>query len=382
MSKTILFTAFEPSGDELAATLIESLLAADGSLRVVALGGPKMQAAGAELLETTTEKAVMGADALSEIRAHRARLKRLKAWLATHRVDALVPVDSPAANWSVCAAVREAHPKARVVHLVAPQLWAWGEGRIKKLRRLTDHVLGLLPFEPDWFGERGVDCTFVGHPLFDDEPANDPAGLPEVDGPRVALLPGSRPHEIQRNARVMLDAIDVATSNRPRPAQVVVGLRTAEDVARFEDATGHGGRITAVVPGRTDDVIQWADAVLAVSGTVTLQVLARGTPQAAVFEVAPWKWQIGRHIVSSRTFTLPNLVHEWIDGTRVIDEHVPSFGDAHALASSLAPLLDADSETRAAQVAGYARVRAAFAGVRFRDAATATLLRQLSTGGA
>ena len=166
-NRDILFTAFEPSGDALAAPMITRLLEQHPGLRVWALGGPKMLAAGADLIETTTDNPAMLLGAASQARAHQQRLKRLTKWLNDHKLAALVPVDSPAANWSICKLVRKTQPAAKIIHLAAPQLWAWAPWRIKKLRRLTDHVLCLLPFEPDWFTARGVRATFVGHPLFD-----------------------------------------------------------------------------------------------------------------------------------------------------------------------------------------------------------------------
>src|SRR5690606_28444482 len=109
------------------------------------------------------------------------------------------PVDSPAANFPVCRLSRE--HGVPIVHLVAPQLWAWGHWRVRKLRRLTDHVLCVLPFEEAWFRERGVPATFVGHPLWAhevDEQAVD-ANLAAFGGAlpgaavRIGVFPGSRP---------------------------------------------------------------------------------------------------------------------------------------------------------------------------------------------
>ena len=205
----ILFTAFEPSGDALAASMITALKQFNPKLEVWAMGGPKMQAAGAQLLEQTTDNATMLLGVASQIPAHRRRLRRLTRWLADHDLTALVPVDSPAANWSICKRVRRAQPKAKIIHLAAPQLWAWAPWRIKKLRRLTDHVLCLLPFEPDWFSSRGVPATFVGHPLFDPppdlrKPTHATASLLKNTKPKIAFLPGSRPSEIQANLPTIL----------------------------------------------------------------------------------------------------------------------------------------------------------------------------------
>ncbi|MEL7088073.1 MAG: hypothetical protein AAGL98_06470, partial [Planctomycetota bacterium] len=214
--KPIVFTVFEPSGEVLASRLIREIKRRQPGRPIVALGGPKMEAAGAELLETTTAHAKMGLSAVTEARTLLRRKALLRDWLKENDIAAHVPVDSPGANWSMCRAVRKVRPDAKIVHLVGPQIWAWAGWRIRKLRWLTDHVMCLLPFEPEWFGRRGVPATFVGHPLYEaDAPAVDPAALrttdkePLPDGePNVAFLPGSRPKEIAFNWPTMLRVYD------------------------------------------------------------------------------------------------------------------------------------------------------------------------------
>src|SRR5690606_25495740 len=139
-------------------------------LTLLAYGGPRMAAAGATLLELTTEKPAMLADAVGQVWSHRQRVARFEKLMQQGLADgaslaAHVPVDSPAANWALCEAVRRHRPESRVVHLVAPQMWAWAPGRVVKLRRLSDMVLCLLPFEPEWFGAHGIPTRYVGHPL-------------------------------------------------------------------------------------------------------------------------------------------------------------------------------------------------------------------------
>ncbi len=366
----ILFTAFEPSGDTLASTLIAEIKQRQPDRPIYAFGGPLMQAAGAELLETTTEKAVMGLDVLGEIKTHKARLKRLEAWLQQNPIAAHVPVDSPAGNGSVCQLVRDTILSAKIVHLVAPQYWAWAPWRHKKLKPRTDHILALLPFEPDWFSARGIPCTFVGHPLLEEHPTLNPQGLPETQLPKLALLPGSRRHEIQRNAKVFTKTVDQLRASIGQ-IETVVALRVEDDLAfaapLFPDDQ-------AYVFGRTDDAILWADAVLAVSGTVTLQVAARNTPFVPVFQATRRKWFMLRMVIQTRTFTLPNLIHEHLtEGQRATPEFVPHFGDPAPLAAALKPLLTQDAAGQA-QRAAFERIRHAFAQVQFRTTATETLL--------
>lgn len=374
----ILFTAFEPSGDHIAAALIRELKRREPDRPVYGLGGPDMHNAGAELIETTTDRAAMLLGAAAQARQHWLRLGRLKQWLAEHRIGALVPTDSPAANWSICAMVRKHQPHARIVHLVAPQLWAWAPWRVRKLRRLTDHVLCLLPFEPDWFSRRGVKASFVGHPLYDriapqkSPPAQD---LPVTNGPKVALLPGSRHSEVSRNWPTMLEAYKRLHAAHPGLKAVVA----ASDIARAHQVElmspmGVLPRAMRMVTGDADAVLNWADAALVVSGTATLHAAAHGTPMVVVYNVKRYEWHlVGRWVVTTRTLSLPNLIGESMGLGRIVPELMPHFGDVDALTRTVEPLLH-KGEARAKQHRAFATIRERFTQQRFARAATEVLL--------
>src|SRR5262249_160118 len=139
-------------------------------LTIYAWGGPKMEAAGATIVERTGENAVMGMPGMGKIVEHLRINSRIRKWLATHPIWVHVPVDSPGANFPVLKLTEPASWNgrgARGVHLGAPQVGAWAEWRVNKLRKRTDLVLCLLPFEEGWFMARGVRARFIGHPLFD-----------------------------------------------------------------------------------------------------------------------------------------------------------------------------------------------------------------------
>lgn len=385
-------TAFEPSGDTLAAVVIEHLRRKLPGVTVCGLGGPKMAAAGAELLEITTEHAAMGLDAVSQAFEYRRRMKRLRAWMADQKLAAVVPVDSPAANWSVCALARKLQPQARIVHLVAPQLWAWAPWRIRRMRRLSDHVLCLLPFEPKWFGDRGMPGEFVGHPLMggprrgdggrmqtlwsDADPATEPAG-----GQRLALLPGSRRGEWDANWPMMLRAFIELRRSRPglRATVAVIHERALE---RLLDLTAQvtGSRVWPVglraAVGAVDDVLEWSTAALVVSGTATLDVTAHRRPMVVVYNLSRLIWETAaRWLITTRTFALPNLISESMGEGRIVTEFVPHFGAVGPIAAALAPLLD-DPAAASEQVRRLGVVAAVFEGVDFGPRAAEAILRQ------
>lgn len=384
--RTIFFAAFEPSGDVLAARLIGELKRRDPSLRFTGFGGPKMQAAGADLIEVTTEHAVVALGIFGEIKTHLRRLKVMDKYLAKHEIAALVPVDSPAANWSVCKRVRKHQPKAKIVHLVCPQIWGWATWRVRRLRKLSDKVLCLLPFEPSWLGERGVPGVFVGHPVFEDVSkeldapiAGDLPKAEEQGAVKLALMPGSRLSELKNNWPMMLDVFASVKSQRPGLIGVVAA-RQASDEQVLKEIGGERDwpDDLHVVGGRTPEVLRWSDTVLVKCGTSTLQVASLKRPMVTFYNGKKWQWHLlGRWLIHTRTFAMPNVISEWQTGRRVVTEFVPHHGDPEPIGKELARLIN-DAAVAQEQVDGLEHVAESFAAVTFKDAAADAFLAELS----
>ena len=229
----ILVTAFEPSGDDHAAVLIAELKRRHPDLTIHALGGPKMEAAGAHLIARTCDDAVLGVPTLDKVREHRASYTRIAAWLDANPIAMHIPVDSPAANFPICRLAKKRN--ITVCHLVAPQVWAWATWRIRKLRRLSDLVLCVLPFEERWFRDRNVNARFVGHPLFThpldtEAPAAQAADLTGDDGHDDARRQNDQQREHQRTG--------MALGQRPGAAKTAVFM---PDRRRRQGQTQTGG---------------------------------------------------------------------------------------------------------------------------------------------
>lgn len=384
----LLFTAFEPSGDDHAAPVIAILRKRHPEVPIYAWGGRKMEAAGAIIVERTGDDAVMGMPGIAKILEHSRINRRVDEWLDDHRVAVHVPVDSPAANFPICARTKSRGIK--VVHLVAPQMWAWGSWRVAKLRRLTDLVLCLLPFEEEWFQTRGVPAKFVGHPLFDtpiDYPAVDarvaaygdllPRAAPLVTppqppstlgtaeqlgvhpavaaaampqpattaaatnlpaGPKIALMPGSRPAELAKTLSPLLDAFRRVKSDFPGTLGVMAVTRPEVESLLRRRAAELGGWPDGLttLAGDIDAAVRWCDLALVKSGTVTLHVARQFKPMVTFYRPAWLGYQlVGRWIVSTPFFTLPNL----IAGKRIVPELIPHFGDGADLATGVYRIL-------------------------------------------
>ncbi|MEX2216504.1 MAG: hypothetical protein WD768_20495 [Phycisphaeraceae bacterium] len=408
----ILFTAFEPSGDQVAAPVIARIRQAQPNLPIYAFGGAKMEAAGAAIIERTGQHAVMLAGAVSQVGEHLTRLKRLKVWLREHALNTLVPVDSPAANWSICKAVRKIQPKARITHLVAPQLWAWAPWRLGKLRRLTHHVLCLLPFEPDWFQSRGVKATFVGHPLYNQiTPGGGEHGKPtgnrinEVMGPlashpglKLALLPGSRAGEHFSNWPTMLRTFEVLSRKHPglcgtvaamndEVVQRLAGIKPKgmKDAPQGQTDREHGEpswwpdslhfRVGAV-----DEILEWCDAVLVVSGTATLQTAIHEKPMVVLYNYKRWKWHtFARYLIRTRTFAIPNLIAEAQGQARAVKEFVPHFGRVEPIVEAVEELLT-DKAANEKRVEALKAINALFQPAVFAQRAADAILALANLG--
>ena len=356
--RTVLFTAFEPSGDAHAAPIIRAIRERKPHWRVVALGGRRMAAAGAELLVRTADDGSMVIPAWSKVQAVRRAAAFVTEWVARHPVAVHVPVDSPAANFPICARTRAAG--AKIVHLVAPQLWAWAPWRIRKLRRLTDHVCCLLPFEEQWFRSRGVPATFVGHPVINRGPSHDPEAPPTLGllpqgSPRVLLLPGSRAAEVDRNSRLLVRAFGAVREACPEAVALVVAA-SADAAARFARKVPQMPDRMAMATGAIDAGVAWCDMAVAVSGTVTLDVARQRKPMIGVYRTGLVSW-LGSHVIlQAPNRLLPNV----LAGRRIVPEFVPCWRGLKVPAT--ARMLASDAAARATQSAALDAIMRTFDG--------------------
>jgi lipid-A-disaccharide synthase len=372
----LLFTAFEPSGDEHASAVIAELRRRHPHVPIFAWGGPKMQRAGATIVERTGDDAVMGLPGPAKIAAHVKINRRIDAFLRERATSAEapitvhVPVDSPAANGPICRIARRHGLK--VVHLVAPQIWAWGRWRIHKLRRMTDLVLCMLPFEEEFFRRRRVPARFVGHFLFDHALATS-----ELDAraatlgdsrPRIAMMPGSRPNELMKHFPILLDAFDALRERHPGASGVVAATsdKVSEQLRRIGEERERGWpESLRIVVAETDAVIRWCDVALVKSGTVTLQVAKQARPMVIFYKRAGRLFfAFFRLVATTRHLALPNL----LANERIVPELIPHLGDHRPLVDLVDQLLK-DPAKASAQREALERVTAPFRGLSAAHAA-------------
>jgi lipid-A-disaccharide synthase len=316
----------EPSGDQHAAQLIRALRARCPQAEFSGFGGPLMDEAGFQSLYRLTDLAVMGiGSVIPHLKTFYQQYRRAKHSLREHKPDAVVLVDCPGFNWWIASAAKSLG--IPVLYYMPPQLWAWAPWRIRKVRKWVDVVLAALPFEAEWYRERGIDVEYVGHPFFDEVAQHqlDQAFVQRchysLDGApvrTVAILPGSRTQEVQRNfpvmLRVMRELCDWHTDLRFRVAcyresqrEFCRGLLIGEFASLPID----------LHVGRTPEIIAAAECCLMTSGSVSLELLARGTPAVVQYRCGPIMAAMGWLLVTCPHISLPNL----IAGRRVMPEH-------------------------------------------------------------
>jgi lipid-A-disaccharide synthase len=377
----VALVAGESSGDLLGAGLIRSLRAHSGDIEFEGVAGPEMQAAGCHALEQAEVLAVMGLiEPLREVpKLWRLRRMLVERW-TRDPPDVMVGIDAPDFNLGLERMLRRRGVKT--VHYVSPSVWAWRQGRIKKISAAVDRVLCLLPFEKAFYDEHGVAADFVGHPLADHSPQHpDMAAARMALGisgePVVAVLPGSRHSEVSRLGPVFAAACKRLAADIPGIA-FVAPMATDSIRQSFSaalDAAGIGDRFL-LTDGGAEQVMTSADVVLLASGTASLQAAMLGKPMVAAYRFALSTYWIAKtlKLVKLPYFSLPNLLTD--------EPQVPEFlqdkASPEALAAAVRALLD-DRERRAGIASVFGSLRSTLA--RGADERAASAVLEVIRGG-
>ena len=356
----IFVVAGEPSGDALGAELIRSLVAETGGrVEFAGVGGPAMEEAGLDSLFPMSDLAVMGLiEVLPRLVTVMRRLRQTVEAVRERQPALVVTIDAQAFSHQLA---RRLHPSpCALVHYVAPTVWAWRPWRAKSVARVVDRLLLLFPFEKPFWDAVGQDAVHVGHPLAD---ARIPAGtdefraslLGDAEGPLLAVLPGSRKGEVKRHLAIFGEAVTRLAGNHPGLAVV---MPSVSDVAGELRRTTSRWRFPVTVLEADGDIRRAAmaasDAALAVSGTVTLDLAAAGTPHVVAYRANPLTAAIVRRMVTIRHASLVNLTA----GREVTPEYIQERCTADRLCRGISRIL-ADPERRASQVSAMKEVMTA-----------------------
>ena len=353
---TIFLVAAETSGDRLGAALIEALRARlAGKVRFAGVGGADMAAAGMESLVPIEELSIMGFAALPRgIPKILRRIREVGDAVLHDRPDVLVIIDSPDFTHRVARRVRARDPSIPIVDYVSPTVWAWRPGRARAMRRYVDHLLALLPFEPDVHRQLGgPPCTYVGHPLLQQVATLRPNAEERerrVGNPPVLLvLPGSRRGEIRHHMDVLGETLARLKAQGVSFEPVIPTLPHLADLVREKSAAWPVRPRLAIGDAERLAATRIARAALTKSGTSTLELALAGVPMVAFYRVSGWEAAIARRVIRVPTVILANLVI----GANVVPEFLQQDCTADKLALAVAEVLR-DGVERRRQIEGFA----------------------------
>lgn len=336
----VFFSVGEPSGDQHAAHLICELRRRLPDLRVSGFGGPLMEQSGCQLLFPLTSMAVMGIfQVIPLIAKFYGLVQEADQYFQRHKPDVVVLVDFPGFNWWIAQKAKQAG--IPVVYYMPPQLWAWAPWRIRKVRRNVDLVLSGLTFETDWYAERGIPVLYVGHPFFDEvaEHQLDESFCREWSSETtrtIALLPGSRRQEVTRSWPLQLDAARRLHARHPNVNFLVANYKESQRQFCLQEYE----KLQETLPisffvGKTSEIIELADCAIMVSGSVSLEMLARRTPAVVLYRTTWPTFCIGKMLVSCKYMSLPNL----IAGRKVMPEFL-SVGNPEPVTDAIVEQVD------------------------------------------
>lgn len=338
----IFISAAEPSGDLHAAELIRAIRGRYPRAALWGVAGTRMRAAGCEAIDDLTDRSAMLLGAVG-LAGHALRLLgHVKRRLQREGADLAILVDSPTLHLPMAKKVKSAG--CPVLYYIAPQLWAWAPGRIRRVRRRVDRMAVILPFEEEYFRTRGVDARFVGHPLVEQLRERSPApsrveAFRAAGKPVIACLPGSRRHVV---SEVLPGQIEVCRAIAARHPQATFLFAAASEAA----ARTAAGRIKAesfpcqIAVGHNAEILAAADLALCASGTATLEVAWHGVPMVVMYNGSKWGYRmVGRFLIQTPHLSLVNI----LAGRRIVPEFMPYYTSTEPIAAEALDLLENDA---------------------------------------
>jgi len=308
--KHVMIIAGEASGDLHGSHLVRAMLRENDDLSFIGIGGHAMKKAGVKILMNASELTVVGiTEVFSKILNIFRGLSIAKKQLKSLRPDLLILIDFPDFNLRVAPMAKKLG--IPVLYYISPQVWAWRSGRVKKIKKVVDHMVVILPFEEDFYTQEGIPVTFVGHPLLDNPSSlanNDPQKIFGGD-PVIGLLRGSRDGEIRRHLPVILDAMK-RLMQRMKNIRFIISLASSMERAYMERMISKHlqGADFELVSGGVDKVFSRCHLLLSASGTVTLEAAIHGVPMIIIYKMSSLSYRVVKALIQVKRIGLVNLI--------------------------------------------------------------------------
>ena len=309
----IYFVVGEDSGDALGVKLMDAFDNLSQEIEPMGLAGAKMKEKGVDSLFDISELSVMGISAVvSKLPSLLKRIRQTVDDIIDKKPDVLLLIDSPEFSYRVAKKVRKKLPQVKIVKYVAPTVWAWRAGRAKKIKPYIDHIMAILPFEPELLKKLGgPEATYVGHPLAAEIPSiatKSKKSCSQV--PKLLVLPGSRRGELKLMLPVIRDTLAILQDRGnnfevtlPAVGRLETEIReqTSDWIIKPNIVTGEEAKIEA---------FKNADLALATSGTVILELALYKVPMISIYKLDRIMMQV-RHMITAWTTALPNLIADY-----------------------------------------------------------------------
>lgn len=296
----------EASGDQHAAAVVAELKRLDPTLSAFGIGGERLAGEGVRILQDVRDLAVVGLfNVLGRLPMYLRVFRRTWAEIRRQAPDAVLLVDFPGFNLRMARRCKQAG--LRVIFFISPQVWAWRQSRIRQIAKYVDHTIVIFPFEKAFYQRHGVPVTYVGHPLVEqlESLVPSPEKIPG-DPIRVALLPGSRDHEIALLLPPMIGAVKLLQAER-RLSPFILLAPTIER-QQIESILRRAEVEIPIVESDSKRPLAEADLAIISSGTATLEAAILGVPVVVVYRLSRASYVLARHLVRLESFSLVNIV--------------------------------------------------------------------------
>jgi lipid-A-disaccharide synthase len=346
----------EPSGDALGGALIAALRRRVGDgLRVAGIGGERMREQGIESLAPLSDLAIAGVtEVVPRAPVIFRHVRHAVEAIVAARPDAVVTIDSSGFSWRIAQRLRRRGERLPLIHYVAPMVWAWRAGRARRMARWYDQLLALLPFEPLYFEQVGLACTYVGHPVIDSGAGQGDASRFRTthgivpDELLLTVLPGSRNGEVRRLMPIFAETLrQVETAVGPFRVAVPT-VETVAEIVAADVRDWPGAPIVLRGDAAKYDAFAASRAALAASGTVALELAMARLPMTVAYRLSRPTEMLLDHVLKVRTVNLVNLIL----GRSLVSEHLGPQCTPGNLTASLVELIR-DEQVRAAHQDGY-----------------------------
>lgn len=335
----IFISAAEPSADLHGASLIRSFRRLCPSVRFAGGAGPRMVEAGCEPLYDMTSHAAMLTGAFRIVPKALAAIRQARRFLQSQPVDLAIVIDSPTMHLPLAKHIRSSGTP--LLYFIAPQMWAWGEHRVKRLRARANRLAVILPFEEEYFRNHGIQADYVGNPLFDSLATRqidqqESQRIRTLGEPVVCIFPGSRTHVVKE---VMPGQIEVASAIAERfaNAHFCIGVASERVRGMVAELAAKSGLRHSLHERQNGEIITAADLALAASGTITLETAYYHLPMIVMYNASRiWYHALGRWLITTKRYCLVNI----LAGRDLVPEFMPFYRSTAPIRDKALELLE------------------------------------------